>query len=152
MLGVCVRMSLCRLECRSAKLCVLGVLSFLIPRIWGHVSLSTYLSIYLSIYLSRSPSLSLSIYIYRSISISIYLYIYLSIYIYLFIYLSIYLLLFIYLSIYPSNNNNNNNWLQHPYNRGTKGCGYSKLKLHTTHVGRVRLLVVFLLLPRRQEK
>ena len=37
LLGVCVRMSLCKLECRSAMLCVLGVLSFLIPRIWGHV-------------------------------------------------------------------------------------------------------------------
>ena len=37
LLGVCVRMSLCRLECRSARLCVLGVLSFLVPLIWGHV-------------------------------------------------------------------------------------------------------------------
>jgi len=37
LLGVCVRISLCKLECRSAKLCVMGVLSFLIPRIWGHV-------------------------------------------------------------------------------------------------------------------
>jgi len=37
LLGVCFRMSLCRLECRSDRLCVLGVLSFLVPRIWGHV-------------------------------------------------------------------------------------------------------------------
>jgi len=37
LLGVCVRMSLCRLECRSARFCVLGVLSVLVPRIWGHV-------------------------------------------------------------------------------------------------------------------
>ncbi len=36
-LGVCVRMSLRRLECRSARLCVLGDVSFLVPRIWGHV-------------------------------------------------------------------------------------------------------------------
>ncbi len=36
-LGVCVRMSLCRLECRSARLCMLGAVSFLVPRICGHV-------------------------------------------------------------------------------------------------------------------
>ena len=36
-LGVCFRMSLCRLECMSARLCVLGVLSFLVSRIYGHV-------------------------------------------------------------------------------------------------------------------
>jgi hypothetical protein len=36
-LGVCVRMSLCRLECRLARLCMLGDVSFLVPRIWGHV-------------------------------------------------------------------------------------------------------------------
>ncbi len=36
-LGVCVRMSLCRLECRSARLCMLGDVSILVPRIWGHV-------------------------------------------------------------------------------------------------------------------
>ena len=37
LLGVCVRMSLCKLECRSARLCMLGGMSFLVPRIWGHV-------------------------------------------------------------------------------------------------------------------
>ena len=37
MLGVRVRISLCRLECRSARLCMPGDASFLIPRIWGHV-------------------------------------------------------------------------------------------------------------------
>ena len=36
-LGVCFRMILCRLECRSVRLCVAGVLSFLVSRIWGHV-------------------------------------------------------------------------------------------------------------------
>jgi hypothetical protein len=36
-LGVCVRMSSCKLEWRSAKLCMMGVVSFLVPRIWGHV-------------------------------------------------------------------------------------------------------------------
>jgi hypothetical protein len=36
-LGVCVRMSLCRLECRSARLCMLGDVSFLVTRILGHV-------------------------------------------------------------------------------------------------------------------
>ena len=36
-LGVFVRMSLCKFEWRSAKLCMLGVVSFLVPRIWGHV-------------------------------------------------------------------------------------------------------------------
>ena len=37
LLGVCVRMSLCRLECRLARLCMLGNVSFLVQRIWGHV-------------------------------------------------------------------------------------------------------------------
>ena len=36
-LSVCVRMSLCRLECRSAKFCMLGDVSFFVPCIWGHV-------------------------------------------------------------------------------------------------------------------
>ena len=36
-LGVCARMSLCRLECRSARLCMLVVVFFLVPRILGHV-------------------------------------------------------------------------------------------------------------------
>ena len=36
-LGVCIRMSLCKFEWRSAKLCMLGVVSFLVPRIWSHV-------------------------------------------------------------------------------------------------------------------
>ncbi len=36
-LGVCVRMSLCKLEWRSARFCMLGVVSFLVPRICGHV-------------------------------------------------------------------------------------------------------------------
>ncbi len=36
-LGACAVMSLCRLECRSARLCMLGDVSFLIPHIWGHV-------------------------------------------------------------------------------------------------------------------
>ena len=35
LVGVCFRISLCRLECRSVRLLVLGVLSFLVPRIWG---------------------------------------------------------------------------------------------------------------------
>ena len=35
--GVCARMSSCRLECRSARCCMLGDVSFLVPRIWGHV-------------------------------------------------------------------------------------------------------------------
>ena len=35
--GMCVPMSLCRLEWRSAKLCMLDVVSFLVSRIWGHV-------------------------------------------------------------------------------------------------------------------
>jgi hypothetical protein len=30
LLGVCFRMSLCRLGCRSVRLCVVGVLSFLV--------------------------------------------------------------------------------------------------------------------------
>ncbi len=34
---MCVRMSLCKLEWRSARLCILGVVSFLVPRICGHV-------------------------------------------------------------------------------------------------------------------
>ena len=37
MLGVCVRMSLRRLECRSARLCMLDGVSFFVPRSWGHV-------------------------------------------------------------------------------------------------------------------
>ena len=37
LLGVCFRMSLCRLECRSVRLCVVGALSFLVSRILGHV-------------------------------------------------------------------------------------------------------------------
>ena len=36
-LGVCFRMSLCRLECRSARLCVEGVLSLFVSRSFGHV-------------------------------------------------------------------------------------------------------------------
>jgi hypothetical protein len=36
-LGVCVRMSLGKFEWRSAKLCMLGVVSFWVPCIWGHV-------------------------------------------------------------------------------------------------------------------
>jgi hypothetical protein len=36
-LGVCVRISFCRLEFMSVKLCMLGDVSFLVPRIWGHV-------------------------------------------------------------------------------------------------------------------
>ncbi len=37
MLGVCVRMSLCKLECGSGRLCMLDGLSFFVPRNWGHV-------------------------------------------------------------------------------------------------------------------
>ena len=37
MLGVCVLMSLRRLECRSASLSMLGVVSFFVSRNWGHV-------------------------------------------------------------------------------------------------------------------
>ena len=37
LLGVCFWISLCRLECRSTRLCVLGVVSLLFSRIWGHV-------------------------------------------------------------------------------------------------------------------
>ena len=37
MLGVRFRMSLCRLECRSARLCEVGVLSFFGTRSFGHV-------------------------------------------------------------------------------------------------------------------
>ena len=37
LLGVCVRMSLCKLACRSARLCMLNGVSFLVPRNWGHV-------------------------------------------------------------------------------------------------------------------
>ena len=37
LLGVCFRMSLGRFECRSVMLCVVGVLSLLVSRIWGHV-------------------------------------------------------------------------------------------------------------------
>ena len=37
MLGVCVRMSLCRLDRKSVRLYMLGDVSFLVPRIWGHV-------------------------------------------------------------------------------------------------------------------
>ena len=36
-LGACVRMNLCKFEWRSAKLCMLGVVSFLVQLIWGHV-------------------------------------------------------------------------------------------------------------------
>ena len=36
-LGVCFRMSLCKLACSSARLCVVGVLSFLGTRSFGHV-------------------------------------------------------------------------------------------------------------------
>ena len=36
-LDMCVRMSLCRLEYKSARLCMLGDVSFWVPRIWGHV-------------------------------------------------------------------------------------------------------------------
>ena len=35
-LGVCLRMSLCRLEWRYARLCVVGVLSLLVPLSFGH--------------------------------------------------------------------------------------------------------------------
>ena len=37
LLGVCVRMSLCKLECRSARLCMMDGVFFWVPRIWGHV-------------------------------------------------------------------------------------------------------------------
>ena len=37
LLGVCVRMSLCKLECRSARFCMLSGVSFFVSRIWGHV-------------------------------------------------------------------------------------------------------------------
>ena len=36
-LGVCVRMSLCKFEWKSARMCMLGVVTFLVPRICGHV-------------------------------------------------------------------------------------------------------------------
>ena len=36
-LGVCFLMSLCKLEFRSAMLCMLDVVSFVVPRICAHV-------------------------------------------------------------------------------------------------------------------
>ena len=40
-LGVCVRMSLRSLECRSARLCMLDGVSFFVPRNWGQVQSPT---------------------------------------------------------------------------------------------------------------
>jgi hypothetical protein len=37
LLVVCIWMSLCKLECRSARLCMLDGVSFFVPHSWGHV-------------------------------------------------------------------------------------------------------------------